>query len=187
MIHDQDLVDRLSQFAVEKFDGVVFRATRLNADPTAPSINGGRWAPAPSNDSGIFVLYTSIERDGAIAELVSFLVELTPIPVARPIKVTSLAVTTSKTMRLAKVELDELGVDFDRYGQRDYSRTQEIGSALAFLELDGLLAPSARWSCDNLVIFTDNQKLEERLESIGAEEVDWAAWAKRNGFLSDNC
>ena len=89
MIHDQSLVDRLSGLATERLDGTVYRATRVNADPTAPSINGGRWAPPPSDEPGIFVLYTSFERDGAIAEMVSFLADLTPVPGPRPIKVTT--------------------------------------------------------------------------------------------------
>lgn len=109
MIHDQSLVDRLSGLATERFDGTVYRATRVNADPTAPSINGGRWAPPPSDEPGIFVLYTSFERDGAIAEMVSFLADLTPMPGPRPIKVATLAVTTSKTLRLARADLDDFG------------------------------------------------------------------------------
>ena len=42
MIHDQGLVDRLSGLATELFDDAVYRATRVSADPTAPSINGAR-------------------------------------------------------------------------------------------------------------------------------------------------
>jgi hypothetical protein len=46
-----------------------------------------------------------------------------------------------------------------RYGERDYALTQSIGAALAFLGLDGLIAliaPSARWQCDNLMIYQTN-------------------------------
>jgi hypothetical protein len=97
MIHDQNLVDRLSEMPTTGFGGEVFRATRSDADPTAPSINGGRWAPPPDVDAGVFVLYTSLERDGAIAEVASFLADFTPIPGPRPIKVSRLAVTTART------------------------------------------------------------------------------------------
>ena len=145
MIHDQDLVDRLSKLATERFEGEVFRATRIGADPTAPSMSGGRWAPPPEGYPGVYVLYSSLERDGAIAEIASFLAELTPIPGPRPIKVTRLAVSTARTMRLARADLATLGVERARYGERDYAQTQKIGAALAFLGLDGLIAPSARW------------------------------------------
>ncbi len=185
MIHDPALLDRLSTFQSERFEGEVFRATRANADPVAASISGGRWAPPPDGDAGYSVLYTSFERDGAIAEVVSFLAQLTPIPGARQISVTRLAVSTSQTLRLVRTDLSALGVDLARYGERDYGRTQEIGAALVFLGFDGLVAPSARWPCDNLMIFGDNHALAEALEPIGSEKVEWREWAEAHGFLFD--
>ena len=185
MIHDQGLVDRLSELATERFEGEVFRATLIGADPTAPSISGGRWAPPPEGTPGIYVLYSSLERDGAIAEVVSFLADLTPIPGPRPIKVTRLAVVTTRTLHFARADLTTLGVDLTRYGERDYAQTQKIGAAVAFLGLDGLIAPSARWPCDNLMIFTENHALKERLEPIAEEQVEWKAWAQAHGVIPD--
>jgi hypothetical protein len=95
------------------------------------------------------ILYTSQARDGALAEVVSYLTLLAPRPLSRPLKVSRLGVSTAKTLWLARVSLQGLGVEMARYGERDYARTQEIGAALAFLGLDGLIAPSARWECDN--------------------------------------
>ncbi len=185
MIHDQDLVDRLSELATERFEGEIFRATRIGADSMAPSISGGRWAPPPKDTPGIYVLYSSLERDGAIAEVASLLANLTPIPGPRPIKVTRLAVATAQTLHLARANLTTLGVDLTRYGERDYAQTQKIGAAVAFLGLDGLIAPSARWSCDNLMIFTENHALTERLEPIGEEQVEWKTWAQAHGLIPD--
>jgi hypothetical protein len=68
MIHDQDLVDQLSALTVERFDGEVFRATGVSANPLAFSLNGGRWAPAAGDGTDVPVLYTSMERDGALAD-----------------------------------------------------------------------------------------------------------------------
>jgi hypothetical protein len=183
MIHDQDLADRLGALDTESFDDVVFRATRINADPTAPSINGGRWAYAADTSSATSVLYTSLTRDGAVAEVVSFLAALTPPPGPRPIKVTRLAVSTSRTLRLTRAQLEALGVDFGRYGERDYTRTQEIGSVLAILGFDGLIAPSARWPCDNLMVFIDNHALTHRLDVLESDQLEWRAWARTHGFL----
>ena len=184
MIHDPDLLDRLSAFHPERFEGEVFRATRTNADPVAASISGGRWAPPPDGNAGYSVLYTSLERDGAIAEVASFLAQLTPNPGPRQISVSRLAVSTSRTLQLVRTDLATLGVDLARYGERDYGRTQEIGAALVFLGFDGLIAPSARWPCDNLMMFGDNHTLAETLESIGAETVEWREWALAHGILS---
>ena len=183
MNYDPDLADRLGALPTETFNGDVFRATRASADPTAPSLNGGRWSRPQNGNPGTNVLYTSMERDGALAELAWFLAEQNPIPRAREVKVSRLAVTTSKTLRLASADFSALGVDIKRYGERDYSRTQEIGATLAWLGLDGMIAPSARWKCDNLMIFTDNHTLGEKLEVIDWELIEWRVWAEKQDIL----
>ena len=183
MIHDQGLVDQLSALSLERFEGEVFRATGVSADPLANSVIGGRWAPGVRDDADVPILYTSLDRDGALAEVVSYLVALTPLPKSRPLKVSRLSISTSKTLRLARANLESLGVNMVQYGVRDYGRTQRIGAALAFLGLDGLIAPSARWACDNLMIFSENHSLNERLDVIEAERVEWGSWAQAHGFL----
>jgi RES domain len=108
---------------------------------------------------------------------------LTPLPTSRPLKVSRLGVSTSQTLRLAWVTLERLGVDMSQYGVRDYRRTQTIGAALALLGLDGLIAPSARWACDNLMIYTANHPLTERLELIEARPSIGDLGHARTAFL----
>ncbi len=74
-------------------------------------------------------------------------------------------------------------VDWDRYSETDYERTQEIGAALSLLGCDGLLAPSARWPCENLILLMDNQAPGSCLEVLSTEEIDWVAWARANRLL----
>jgi hypothetical protein len=136
--YDPNLADRLGSFPREAFQGEVFRATRVSADPLAPSLYGGRWARPQNADAGTNVLYTSMKREGALAEIASLLAELSPMPGPRELKLTKLTVTTSVTVRLVRADLQTLGVDLKRYGERDYARTQEIGSTLAWLGCDGL-------------------------------------------------
>ena len=131
------------------------------------------------------VLYLSLDWDGAVAEVASFLADQTPPPREQPIKVSRIGVTSSRTITLIKADTSVLGVDPARYGERDYRRTQEIGAALIFLGVDGLLAPSARWSCQNLMLFSQNHALNERLEVIESEEIAWRAWAIQHGLLSE--
>jgi hypothetical protein len=183
--HDPELLDLLAGFTPQSFDGVVWRATRLNQDPIAFSYNGGRWAP-PSSYQSVPVLYTSLEREGAVAEMVSWLAMLIPPP-SKPIIVHKLMVRASDVVSLDAEALRTLGVDFERYGERSYaamgelppSRTQEIGAALSFLGIDGLIVPSARKSCSNLIIF-DNLDNQIEVDDEGSEEVDWPEFLQGN-------
>lgn|SRR6185312_5486756 len=58
--------------------------------------------------------------------------------------------------------LEELGLRTGHFGQlsyfergQEYPRTQEIAEVAHFLVRDGLLVPSARWGCENVVVFCD--------------------------------
>jgi hypothetical protein len=88
-----------------------------------------------------------------------------------------------RRLRLLRADLEVLDIDMEQYQSVNYRRTQEIGAAVAFLGCDGLIAPSARWSCGNLVIFTENHALTSRLEVVASEEIDWQSWARDAGFL----
>lgn len=183
MIHDQGLVDQLSALEVERFDGEVFRVTRAGVEPLAFSYSGGRWAPPAQDGVDVPILYTSLERDGALAEVISYYVLLTPLPRKLQLKASRIGVSTARTLRLARVSLERLGVDMTRYEERNYEPTQNIGAAISFLGLDGVIAPSARWPCENLMIYQVNHLLTERLEVIEETEVDWQRWGRANGFL----
>jgi len=172
VVHDRDLLDRLSAFAPVTFDDVVFRSTRMGLNPLTPSLAKGRWAPKDSTA----VLYTCLDRNGALAEISFHLSQLDPRP-SKPVAVHRIRVTARATIRLLRADLVTLGVDWDLYHSIGYQRTQEIGAAIAFLECDGLLAPSARWSCENLMLFMVNHALHEKLELEKSETVDWIAWA----------
>jgi hypothetical protein len=57
-----------------------------------------------------------------------------------------------ESLRLGRAELIGLNVDWDHFGSPDPERTQEIGAAVTQLKYDGLIAPSARWACDNVMV-----------------------------------
>lgn len=173
MIHDSELLDQLSRLPQCAFESDVFRATRKGLNPLAPSTSGGRWSPP----DGPAVLYTSLEREGSLAEIAHHLSQFTPIP-SKPIVVHTLSVATRRTLRILKADRPVLGIDADRYAEDNYHATQALGAAIAFLECDGLIAPSARWPCDNLILFMDNCGPEMRLEVSRSEDVDWLGWAR---------
>jgi RES domain-containing protein len=171
MLHDPELLDRLAAYPPVRFDGHVFRATRRGLDPLVASINGGRWM-VPGLHS---TLYTSCERDGAVAEIVHHWSQLTPIP-SKPAMLHTLAVRVGKTLRLGQTELVNLGVEWSSYNTNNPRRTQEIGAAVAHLDLDGLIAPSARWTCSNVILFVTNHDEEDSLVVRESVEVDWRKW-----------
>jgi hypothetical protein len=179
VVHDRELLDRLSAFEPIRFDGEVFRATRRGLDPLAASLSGGRWMIPNERPT----LYTSMERDGALAEISYHWTQLTPIP-SKPAAIHRIRVATSKTVRLARAELVRLGVDWERYGELNYVRTQEIGAALAHLECDGLIAPSARWPCDNVMLFLTNYIGDDDISVlVESSEVDWLSWARDHKLI----
>ena len=178
MIHDPRLIDLLSRVPTQSFAGDVFRATRRSLDPTTPSTSGGRWTPP----DGPAVLYTSFERDGALAEIAFHWGRFTPRP-SKPALVHNLGVQSDRTLKLLRTDLNTLGVEPARFEEPNYKRTQEIGAVVAFIGCDGLIVPSARWKCENLILFTDNLSLNISLEVKHVEEVDWQAWAQSAGML----
>ena len=71
-----------------------------------------------------------------------------------------------------------LGVDPARYREVLYAPTQAIGDAAYFLGFDSIIAPNARWACNNLILFSD-QIAPADLEVIESSEVDWTEWRKK--------
>lgn len=178
MILDPDLLDRLGALPKESFEGVVYRATRMSLDPIAGSYNGGRWM----RRDAAAILYTSMVREGALAEIVFHWAQLTPRP-SKPVVVHELCVVAHRTLRLIRADLPALGVPDDVYQNVNLTRTQEIGVAVEFLDCDGLIAPSARWGCDNLMLFPERMGTDATLQRMRSETIDWIAWGKDNGML----
>lgn len=90
-------------------------------------------------------------------------------------------VTTRETVMLGDLsDLEPLGVEPGRYSSILYERTQEIGDAAAFLGFDGIIIPSARWDCLNLVIFCDSLTPHD-LVLRSSSTVGWEDWREKLG------
>ena len=183
MIHDPELIEQIQRLPHRSFNDNVFRATGINSDPTAFSTSGGRWAIPEGTDGGFSILYTSLVREGAIAEVASYLGLLNPIP-KKPLKVHTISVSVDQAIRVAVGDFAALGIDPNDYSSRNYERTQLVGAAINFLELDGLLAPSARWQCENLMIFANNHPLDATLDAIDEELIPFTDWQALGGPVS---
>jgi RES domain-containing protein len=178
---DLDLLDALDAHQGVSFQGEVWRIVREEREPLQGYPAQARWDPGTFD-----VLYTSLEREGALEEI-HFHLSRQPV---FPSKIRSvlhrISVSTQRTLRIADLAaLKVLGVSPEIYGSLAYERTQEIGDAAAFLGFDGILAPSARWPCQNLVIFTERFTPTD-LSVVNSEPVDWADWrARRNELRRD--
>jgi hypothetical protein len=176
-VHDRSVLDALEKLDPEPFDADVWRVARKGRDPLRGSSASGRWG-APGE---LEVLYTSEQSDGALAE-VGFRLSLEPVwPSLVQHQIHVLAVKAKRTLRLVDMhELENLGVDASRYETFEYSATQAIAAAAHFLEFDGILVPSARFSCSNLVLFTDRVSHTGLLQLVSSEDVDWPDWRRKN-------
>ena len=172
-IHERAILDLLETRSAEAVTATAWRVARKGRDPLRGAVANGRW-----NAVGEFeALYTSLAREGAIAE-VGYRLSLEPVwPSRIAHEVHTLAVRTARTLRFSsREELQPFGVDISRYESFDYGATQAIAAAAHFLEFDGLIVPSARYECLNLVLFSDRLPALPRVKR--SEALDWKAWRK---------
>jgi RES domain-containing protein len=156
---DSALIDALEALKPVRFSGNVWRVVREGRDPTLCSRSGGRW------DDGTFdVLYTSAAREGAVAEIYFHLARGQPVfPSQVRYRLHELSVALKRALKLVDLDaLAKIGIDTGRYGQLSYQerqgeylRTQDVAECAHFLDFDGLIAPSARHACLNVVLFCD--------------------------------
>jgi len=154
------------------YGGPMWRVVRTGRDVLDGSRGAGRW-----NTAEMSVLYGAAEADGALAEINFHLNRGQSVfPSRMQHDLFELEIATQQTLVLADMDhLRRLGVDDSRYRELLYERTQEIGAAAAFLGFDGLIAPSARWECQNIVLFLDAINQEE-IRPVAVQPVDWKAW-----------
>jgi RES domain-containing protein len=176
-VHDRAILDALEALEPATFEGSVWRIARKGRDPLRGSAAKGRWTPNQDCE----VLYTSLKREGALAE-VGFRLSLEPVwPTKLEHQIHEISVQVSKTIHIADVkDLTQLGVDVGRYESFDYLATQAIAAAAHFLEFDGLLVPSARAPCSNLVLFLDRISDGAHLDVVQSMDVDWNVWRGRS-------
>lgn len=167
---DPDLLELIDGFERTAFAGQAWRVVRETRDPLQASPVGARWDPGTFD-----VLYTSLDRDGALEEMY-FHLSRQPVFPSIPFKLHRLRVQATKILHLPEMNLlGHLGVEASRFTEMDYRRTQAIGDAAYFLGFDGLIVPSARSRFLNLVLF------DARIDAADAEveqsePIDWKAW-----------
>lgn len=173
------LLDAIEAETPTSLTGRVWRVVTEGRDPLQPGRAGGRW------DDGTFdVLYTSAERDGALAETWFHMTRGQPIPPSKPVKrLYGIEVAFTRVLDLSGAgRLAALGVDMRAYGrlsyvqrEGEYPTTQQIGEVAHFYEYEAIVVPNARWPTSNVVVLTEFGRAV-RVGAGEGERVDLMAW-----------
>lgn len=125
---DLELLDALDALERMPFQGPAWRAIREGRSPLVGHPSGGRWDPGTFN-----VIYTSLDPEGAVAELYFHLSRQPVFPSRADFHLHQLTIRTRSTLRFADLrDLAPLAVEASEYSTLLYERTQEIGDAAAF-------------------------------------------------------
>jgi len=161
----------------------LWRVVTDGRDPLSAGRSGGRW-----DDGSFDVLYTSSERDGALAEAWFHVARGQPIPPSKPVKrIHRLEVELTRVLDLSgEGRLAALGVDMQLFGQLsyvqrggEYPTTQQIGEVAFFYEYEAMIVPNARWPTSNVVILTEHASIAQMTADDG-EVIDLASWRSLN-------
>jgi len=168
------MLDALDLFKRVPYSGETWRVVRDGRDPLQGSASGGRWDPTLFD-----VLYTSLDPDGAVAEVHFHLSRQPVFPSKIGYGLHRIRIKTLRTLKFPDLgAMIPLGVDSARYRELLSKPTQAIGDAAYFLGFDSIIAPNARWSCDNLILFTD-QIAPGDVEVLDSSKVSWTEWRKK--------
>jgi RES domain-containing protein len=179
----QALLDAIEAETPIRLATRLWRVVTEGRDPLQPSRPGGRW-----DDGSFDVLYTSSERDGALAETWFHLTRGQPIPPSKPIKrIYQIEAELARVLDLSvEGRLMALGVDMESYGrlsylqhETEYPSTQQIGEVAFFYEYEAIIVPNARWPASNVVILTEHANLA-KISANEGERVDITAWRETN-------
>jgi RES domain-containing protein len=160
-LFDPEFLDELERRIVRPWRGTAWRVTVGAKEPLHTNTRGARWNPP-----GVEVLYTSLERNSAIAE-VEHLLSRQPVLVRAPRFISQLRVQLSGVADLSRAEsIEPFGWSIEDLTGEDWTLPQRIGSAVEFLEVSGLLVPSARADTTNLVVLMKNQSANDVVQVI---------------------
>jgi RES domain-containing protein len=176
-IRDKALLDSLESLEQARFSETVWRSVREGRNPTDCWRAGGRW-----DDRSFDVLYTSVAREGAIEERRFHLVRGQPFPPSKVrYELFELYVRLAAVISFDDLQaLQSIGMNMSGYGMAsyvdkgiEYPNSQEIAEACFFMGADGILVPSARHECQNLIVFCE-QDTEKEIELIRSHGlIDW--------------
>jgi RES domain-containing protein len=165
MIYPPEMLDILQAAAVSAWQGTVYRHMFGSHGPARSNTEGARWNPP-----GLEAIYTSCERETALAEA-EYYIGMQPLRPKAKRTIYTIRVSLGKVIDLSAPRLlSQLGITDDVLSSIDHSPCRVIGAAVDWLSHDGLLVPSARRrGGTNLVIFRPDLPASDF--QVTAEEV----------------
>jgi RES domain-containing protein len=161
------ILEALATLHPGRWTGTVWRHTFADNPPDQRNVRGARWNPP-----GVEALYTSLTEGTALAEA-EHLIAVQPLRTRARRTMYQLEVELGAVVDLSDESvLASLGVSRPNLEGDDYSACQAVGGAAAFLQLDGIIVPSARTPGENLVILFSNVESHPVLRVLGSESVD---------------
>jgi RES domain-containing protein len=163
---DERLLELLAEFETNEWAGQVWRYTFAAYPPDKTNLRGARWNPA-----GVEALYVSLSRETALAEAEHQL-DIQPLRPTATRTIHRLKVRVYRMLDLTETGmLARLGASPDDLAGDDLRVCQSIGGTAAYLEVDGLLVPSARADGSNLVILFVDTEPSPSIEIIDSELI----------------
>jgi RES domain-containing protein len=167
VVYPPELLDRLQAIAPGPWAGTAYRHMFASYRPDIENTRGARWNPP--NTAAI---YASLTRDGALAEA-NHAIALQPLRPSAKRTLYEIEIVLSNILDLSdRALLAEIGIGAAELDDPTMEACREVGGAVAWLEHDGLLVPSARSDATNLVIFAGNQQPDSSFEVLNAEEIE---------------
>jgi len=170
-----ELLSAVDALSGQAFNGDIWRVTWAGRNPLVGSVGGGRWSP----DGRFEVLYTSLKADGAMAE-VYYHLSRAPVMSSSHMRLNRLKISLDNALVLDAAQLKALGVNDPLASRVDYVLTQAVGEAAYMMDYQGLIVPSARWECNNLVLFIERIDLNEHIELLEDSDINWPAWREQS-------
>jgi len=169
-----ELLSAVDALSGQAFNGDIWRVTWTGRNPLVGSVGGGRWSPVGRFE----VLYTSLKADGAMAE-VYYHLSRAPVMSSSHMRLNRLNVSLDNALVLDVTQLKTLGVNDPLASRVDYELTQAVGEAAYMMDYQGLIVPSARWECNNLLLFIERIDLNEHIELLKESDINWPAWREK--------
>jgi RES domain-containing protein len=149
MIYQPEMLDVLQSAPASEWSGTVYRHMFGAHSPSRFNTEGARW-----NAPGLAAIYTSCERETALAEA-DYYISLQPLRPRAKRTLFTIHVSLKNVIDLTATDLlPRLGITDDALSGVDHIPCRTVGGAVNWLGHHGVLVPSARRvGGTNLVIF----------------------------------